>query len=107
MQSPTIASRTGGLGIVVGIKDFENFGTIQNFVTLPLYLFSGAVFPTRGVPGWLGVVLLVNPLTYGVNAIRGALLGYDAATIPVSLGVLTVFTVIVLSIAVFMARREV
>lgn len=96
-----------GVAIAMWIKDFENFGTIQNFITLPLYLFSGAVFPTRGVPGWLGVVLLVNPLTYGVNAIRGALLGYDAATVPVSLGVLTVFTVIVLSIAGFMARREV
>src|SRR6266568_6030733 len=61
------------LGVVIAmwIKDFENFGTIQNFITLPLYLFSGAVFPTRGVPGWLNGVLVVNPLTYGVNAIRG------------------------------------
>jgi len=74
---------------------------------LPLYLFSGAVFPTRGVPGWLGVVLLINPLTYGVNAIRGALLGYDAQAIPLSLAVLGVFTLIMLTIAVLMARREV
>ncbi len=96
------------LGVVIAmwISDFENFGTIQNFITLPLYLFSGAVFPTRGVPPWFNVVLLINPLTYGVNAIRGALLGYETATIPLDLLVLSIFALVMLSIAALLARRE-
>ncbi len=96
-----------GIAIAVRISDIENFGTIQNFITLPLYLFSGAVFPTRGVPGWLGAILLLNPLTYGVNAIRGTLLGYNIATIPLDLAVLCVFTLVMLVLAILLTRREV
>ena len=98
-----------GLGIVIAmwITDFENFGTIQNFITLPLYMFSGAIFPTRQVPPWLHVILLFNPLTYGVNAIRGVLLGYDIASVPFNLGVLFIFTAAMLTIAILMSRKEV
>ena len=96
-----------GVAIAARIKDIENFGTIQNFITLPLYLFSGAIFPTKGVPGWLGVILAINPLTYGVNAIRGTLLGYEAASVPFDLLVLSVFTIVMIVLAVLIARREV
>jgi ABC-2 type transport system permease protein len=98
-----------GLGVVIAmwITDFENFGTIQNFITLPLYMFSGAIFPTRQVPPWLHVVLLLNPLSYGVNAIRGVLLGYDIASVPFNLAVLLAFTVIMILIAIAMSRKEV
>ena len=95
-----------GVVIAMSIKDFENFGTIQNFITLPLYMFSGAIFPTKGVPGWFSVILLLNPLTYGVNAIRGMLLNYNAAGVPLDLAILGLFTLVMLSIAVLLARRE-
>ncbi len=103
-----VALALSSLGIVIAVRmtDFENFGTIQNFITLPLYLFSGAVFPTQGVPPWLGFILLVNPLTYGVNAIRGTLLGYNAGAVPLDLTILGVFTVVMLTIAIFLSRRE-
>lgn len=98
-----------GLGVVIAmwITDFENFGTIQNFITLPLFMFSGAIFPTRQVPAWFHTILLLNPLTYGVNAIRGVLLGYDTASIPLNLAVLLVFTVVMIIVAIWMSRREV
>jgi ABC-2 type transport system permease protein len=98
-----------GMGVVIAmwITDFENFGTIQNFITLPLYMFSGAIFPTRQVPPWLHSVLLLNPLTYGVNAIRGVLLGYEIASVPFNLAVLLAFTVVMLVIAIWMSGREI
>ncbi|MEO8957092.1 MAG: ABC transporter permease [Ktedonobacteraceae bacterium] len=98
-----------GLGVVIAmwITDFENFGTIQNFITLPLYMFSGAIFPTRSVPPWLHAILLLNPLSYGVNAIRGVLLGYDIASVPFNLAVLLGFTVVMVIIAIAMSHKEV
>ena len=98
-----------GLGVVIAmwITDFENFGTIQNFITLPLFMFSGAIFPTRQVPPWFHVILLLNPLTYGVNAIRGVLLSYDIASVPLNLAILLVFTVVMIIIAIWMSRKEV
>ena len=98
-----------GLGVVIAmwITDFENFGTIQNFITLPLYMFSGAIFPTRQVPAWLHIILLLNPLSYGVNAIRGVLLGYESASVPFNLVVLLLFTLIMVIVAIAMSRKEV
>ncbi len=95
-----------GVVIAMSISDFENFGTFQNFITLPLYMFSGAIFPTKGVPGWFNVILTLNPLTYGVNAIRGMLLNYNVSRVPLDLAVLGLFTLVMLSIAVLLARRE-
>ncbi|MBV9711358.1 MAG: ABC transporter permease [Ktedonobacteraceae bacterium] len=98
-----------GLGVVIAmwITDFENFGTLQNFITLPLYMFSGAIFPTRQVPPWLHTVLLLNPLSYGVNAIRGVLLGYEIDSVPFNLAVLLAFTLGMVALAIWMSRREV
>ncbi len=95
-----------GVVIAMWIHDFENFGTVQNFITLPLYMFSGAIFPTRQVPAWLHTVLLLNPLSYGVNAIRGVLLGYESANVPFNLIVLLCFTVVMLLIAIALSYRE-
>jgi ABC-2 type transport system permease protein len=102
-----LAISSMGVVIAMWITDFENFGTIQNFITLPLYMFSGAIFPTRSVPAWLSVVLRLNPLSYGVNAIRGVLLGYNIAEVPFNLMVLLLFTVVMVIIAVLMSKREV
>jgi ABC-2 type transport system permease protein len=102
-----LAISSMGVVIAMWITDFENFGTIQNFITLPLYMFSGAIFPTRQVPPWLHTVLALNPLTYGVNAIRGVLLGYELNSVPFNLAVLTGFTVVMLIIAIAMLYKEV
>ncbi len=102
-----LAISSMGVVIAMWITDFENFGTIQNFITLPLYMFSGAIFPTRQVPPWLHAVLLLNPLTYGVNAIRGVLLGYEIASVPLNLSVLLAFTLVMLLIGIGMSRKEV
>jgi ABC-2 type transport system permease protein len=98
-----------GLGVVIAmwITDFENFGTLQNFITLPLYMFSGAIFPTRSVPEWLHIILFLNPLSYGVNAIRGMLLGYEVASVPYDMIILILFTLVMLAIAIIMSRKEV
>ena len=70
-------------------------------------MFSGAIFPTHQVPAWLHYVLLLNPLTYGVGAIRGVLLGYDIASVPLNLTILLAFTVVMIGIAIAMSHREV
>lgn len=102
-----LAISSMGVVIAMWITDFENFGTIQNFITLPLYMFSGAIFPTHQVPPWLHTVLSLNPLTYGVNAIRGVLLGYELNAVPFNLAVLAGFTVVMLIIAIAMSYKEV
>jgi ABC-2 type transport system permease protein len=63
------------MGVAVGsrMRTFEGFGVISNFVILPLYFLSGGVFPSEGLPGWMKTLVLVNPITYGVDMMRAAI----------------------------------
>src|SRR3989338_3178703 len=65
------------LGILIASRmtSFEGFGTIANFVIMPLFLLSGAIFPLDRVPPWLAGVARANPFTYGVDLLRGIFSG--------------------------------
>ena len=67
-----------GVAIAARMKSFEAFPIIMNFILLPMFFLSGAMFPLQGLPGWMDVLTKINPLTYGVDLLRGiALSGVD------------------------------
>jgi ABC-2 type transport system permease protein len=59
-----------GLTIASLMESLESFGVIQTFVNLPLFFLSGALFPIGNFPKWLGWISVIDPLTYGVDALR-------------------------------------
>ena len=63
-----------GLTFASLIGSLESFGLVQTFINLPLFFLSGALFPLSVVPEWLRWISAVNPLTYGVDALRGIIL---------------------------------
>ena len=65
------------LSTVIGatLQRVESFGVILNFVFLPIFLTSGAMFPTTGVPKFMSVLTMINPLSYGVDGLRASLNG--------------------------------
>lgn len=70
-----------GLWIAWRMDSTQGFHAVMMSFLMPLWLLSGAFFPPEGTPGWLGVMVAVNPLTYGVALLRHALyLGDGAAT---------------------------
>lgn len=76
-----------GLGLIFAsrMRDMQGFTLIVNFVMFPTFLLSGALFPVQDLPSWLVPVCYANPLTYGVDGLRGVLLGADASGLPISL----------------------
>jgi ABC-2 type transport system permease protein len=84
----------------------------MNLILMPLWLLSGAFFPVNGVPFWLEWLMRINPLTYGMAALRRCLyLGHaDAAgTIPPFLPsfiVLAGFGLVSFVLTVITARRR-
>ncbi len=50
----------------------QGFHAIMNLFLIPMWLLAGTLFPVAGTPGWLGGIMRVNPLTYGVAALRTA-----------------------------------
>jgi ABC-2 type transport system permease protein len=59
-----------GLTLASFMTSLESYGTIMTFVNLPMFLLSGALFPVNNLPSWLKWVVYINPLTYGVDALR-------------------------------------
>jgi len=70
-----------GLGFLVAwrLDSVQGFHSVMNLLLIPMWLLSGALFPASGASGWLKLLLRINPLTYGVAALRHAL--YPAAMI--------------------------
>ena len=95
-----------GLTIAARMTSFEGFGTVNNFIVLPLYFLSGAQFPVQNVPDWMRVVIRVNPLYYGVEVMRGLLIGLWNRSGWIDFAVLAVFTVVTLSAATWSFTRQ-
>lgn len=62
-----------GFAIAWPMDSPQAFHAIVNLVLLPLWMLSGALFPAGGASGWLRILMRLNPLTYGVDALRNAL----------------------------------
>ncbi len=97
-----------GLTFASLMKSFEGFGLIQTFINMPMFFLSGALFPLNNVPQWLQVVSLVNPLTYGVDALRTVMIGQSwkgIAPISVDIAVLLVFDIVMFTVGTWAFSR--
>jgi ABC-2 type transport system permease protein len=65
------------LGLIIGanMKSPEGFNLVMSFVMWPMFMLSGALFPVENLPSYIDIVVKLNPLTYGVDLMRLALLG--------------------------------
>jgi ABC-2 type transport system permease protein len=63
-----------GLVIAARLRTMESFHMLMNFILMPMFFLSGALFPLQNLPDWLSILTKLNPVTYGVNPIRWVLL---------------------------------
>ena len=65
------------LGTVIGssLKDMQGFQLVMNFLVMPIFFLSGALYPLANLPKALALLTRVDPLTYGVDGVRAALIG--------------------------------
>jgi ABC-2 type transport system permease protein len=97
-----------GFAIAWPMDSTQSFHAIINLFLIPLWLLSGALFPLSKASKWILAVMYVNPLTYGVEALRTLM--YPAATHPFTLGAsistLLLFTLFMFGLAFAMANRK-
>lgn len=62
-----------GTAIASVLSDFQGFQLIMNFLVMPIFFLSGALFPLTSVPAVLKAVASIDPLAYGVDGLRAAL----------------------------------
>ena len=100
-----------GLGFLIAwpMESTQGFHAIMNLFLIPMWLLSGAFFPATGAASWMAWVMAVNPLTYGVAALRhGFYLGSaDQAAATPSLGVSVAVTIGFAALMVVLSTRVV
>ncbi len=95
------------IGLIIGanLSSPEGFNLVMTFVMWPMFLFSGALFPTSNLPGWLDVVVKLNPLFYGVDALRQVMVGGGQFPIIVDLLVIGTTMIIAILIGTYSFKR--
>ena len=97
-----------GFAIAWPMDSTQAFHGIINLFLIPLWLLSGALFPMTGASGWIRVLMYLNPLTYGVEALRALLYPGMTATFPLpsAIATLLLFSLVMFGLAFLMANRR-
>jgi len=97
-----------GFAIAWPMDSTQAFHAVINLFLIPLWLLSGALFPLAGASGWIRLLMRVNPLTYGVEALRSLLYpaSSDAFPLASSLATLILFAGAMCGLSFLMVNRR-
>ena len=97
-----------GFAIAWPMDSTQAFHAIINLFLIPLWLLSGSLFPLTGASGWIRLLMRINPLTYGTEALRALLYPDSPQAFPLSasLATLVLFTLFMFGVAFLIANRR-
>jgi ABC-2 type transport system permease protein len=85
-----------GTAVASVLTDFQGFQLIMNFLVMPIFFLSGALFPLTNVPRAMRIIASLDPLSYGVDGLRHSLIGVTHFGAATNLSVLFVVTALML-----------
>ena len=96
-----------GLGLIFAskMKDVHGFSLIMNLIIFPLFFLSGALFPLENLPNWIRYISYIDPLTYGVDGLRGTLIGISSLPVISDLMILSGFSVIMVLLGAYFFEK--
>jgi ABC-2 type transport system permease protein len=94
-----------GTAIASILTDMQGFQLIMNFLIMPIFFLSGALFPLQGLPKVIQTVVSINPLSYGVDGLRGAVTGVFSFGLTTDLVVLSIATVLLIGIGTYLFSK--
>jgi ABC-2 type transport system permease protein len=66
-----------GVALAARLRSMQAFQVVMNFLLMPMFFLSGALFPLSGLPGWMTALTRVDPVAYGISPVRTVLLAGD------------------------------
>ncbi len=105
-----VATLFSSLGIMIAslLSDMQGFQLIMNFMVMPLFFLSGAIFPLQGAPDILQLIARFDPLSYGIDAMRALLINVTHFGLSLDIDILVFFAVLFLGLgSYFFSRIEV
>jgi ABC-2 type transport system permease protein len=101
----TVATTSAALALAYSVRGHETFFAVSGFLTIPLMFLSTAFVPASAMNQWFGAIASGNPVSFAVQAIRGAMTGDPASSI-IGLVVSFCFAAVCLTLAVLVYRRR-
>lgn len=103
-----IALALSSIGILIAarMESFQSFQLIMNFVVMPMFFLSGAAFPLGNLPPWMKSLVTIDPLAYGVDALKGVILGFNEFPLVLDLTVVTATMLVAMVGAMVLFNRE-
>ena len=93
-----IVFAAAGTVIGSGLQNMQGFQLIMNFLVMPIFFLSGALYPLNNLPVGLAAVTRINPLTYGIDGLRGAFIGTAHFTAALDTSILAATALVLLAL---------
>lgn len=87
-----------GTAIASILEDMHGFQLIMNFLVMPLFFLSGAIFPFKGLPKAIEIIAKIDPMSYGVDGLRATLAGSSYFHLGLDFLVLGVLTLVFVTV---------
>src|SRR5688572_20577974 len=102
-----IALVFAALGTAIGsaLKDMQGFQFIMNFLVMPIFFLSGALYPLNNLPTLLAAATRLDPLSYGIDGLRGALIGFAQFSVVTDITVLAAIAALFLGLGAWSFSR--
>lgn len=94
-----------GTAIASKMEDMHGFQLIMNFLVMPIFFLSGALFPLQGLPSKVLLITRIDPLSYGVDALRGFLIDSFYFSPSLDILILSIFTIFFLLLGSFLFSK--
>lgn len=103
-----IATTFIGMGLIFSsnMEDMHGFSLIMNFIIFPIFFLSGAMFPVQNLPEWIRCASYINPLTYGVDGLRGTLVGASMFPVIFDFVILIGFSATMVALGAYFFERS-
>jgi ABC-2 type transport system permease protein len=97
-----------GFGLIFASKmrDMQGFGIIINFIIFPLFFLSGALYPLKNLPLAIRVLSYADPLTYGIDGLRGCFINVASLPILLNLLIMAAFAFVMLFLGAYFFEKS-
>jgi ABC-2 type transport system permease protein len=94
-----------GTAIASVLSDFQGFQLVMNFLVMPIFFLSGALFPLNNLPKAMDLIATIDPLSYGVDGLRATLIGVSHFGVGLDLIVLAILSFVFMAIGARLFAR--
>jgi ABC-2 type transport system permease protein len=97
-----------GLGLIFAskMKDMQGFGIVMNFIIFPLFFLSGALYPLGNLPWFVRALSYIDPLTFGIDGLRGSLIKVSSLPILLDLAIMIGFSLVMVFLGAYFFEKS-